>query len=65
MPIRIWGINSEKTKRYWLEYLEECIDVIGVWICAVIFKSNVDKYVKKKMEAYYNQQLKEQKYKAK
>lgn len=21
VPIRIWGINSEKTKKYWIEYL--------------------------------------------
>lgn len=21
VPIRIWGINSEKTKKYWVEYL--------------------------------------------
>lgn len=58
IPIRIWGINSEKTKKYWLEYLEESIDIIGVWICAHLFKSTVEKYVKKKMEAYYEQQAK-------
>jgi hypothetical protein len=33
--------------------------VIGLWVCAYIFKNNVDKYVKKKMEAYYDQQMKE------
>ena len=52
IPIRLWGINSEKTKKYWVEYLEESIDVNGVWICAFILKNTVEKYVKKKMEAY-------------
>ena len=33
--------------------------MVGVWLCAFIFKSNVDKYVKKKMDAYYEQQMKE------
>jgi hypothetical protein len=33
--------------------------VVGLWICAYILKNNVDKYVKKKMDAYYDQQIKE------
>lgn len=63
IPIRIWGINSEKTKKYWLEYLEESIDILGVWLCAYLFKTTVEKYVKKKMEAYYEQQAKDRKIK--
>lgn len=31
----------------------------GLWICAYVFKNNVDKYVKKKMDAYYGQQQKD------
>lgn len=58
VPIRIWGINSEKTKKYWLEYLQECVDEVGIWLCAYIFKNNVEKYVKKKLEAYQEQQIK-------
>ena len=46
-----------------MEYLEESIDIIGVWICACIFKNTVDKYVKKKMEAYYEQQIRERRFK--
>jgi hypothetical protein len=42
-----------------VEYLEECIDIAGLWLCAFVFKNNVDKYVKKKMDAYYGQQLKD------
>ena len=34
----------------------------GVWLCAFIFKNNVDKYVKKKMESYEEQMNKERKY---
>ena len=33
--------------------------MIGIWLCAHIFKINVDKYVKKKMDAYYEQQSKD------
>lgn len=63
IPIRLWGINSEKTKKYWVQYLEESIDVNGVWICAYILRNTVEKYVKKKMEAYEEQQAKERKLK--
>ena len=49
-PVRLWGINSERIKKYWVEYLEQCIDYQGVWICAKILKNYVDRYVKKKME---------------
>lgn len=48
-PVRLWGINSERIKKYWVEYLEQCIDFQGVWICATILKNYVDRYVKKKM----------------
>jgi len=65
IPIRLWGINSEKTKKYWCEYLEESIDVYGVWICTYILRDTVDKYVKKKMEAYYDQQARDRKQKIK
>jgi len=49
-PVRLWGINSERIKKYWVEYLEQCIDYQGVWICTKILKNYVDRYVKKKME---------------
>jgi DNA repair exonuclease SbcCD nuclease subunit len=39
--------------------------VLGVWICVSILKNTVDKYVKKKMEAYYEQQQRDKKLKAK
>ena len=51
-PVRIWGINSERIKKYWVEYLEQCIDCQGVWICSKILKNYVDRYVKKKMEFF-------------
>ena len=50
VAIRIWGINSEKIKKFWVEYLELCVDVYGLWISVYIFKNYVDKYVKRKME---------------
>lgn len=60
VPIRIWGINSEKIKKYWVEYLEECINMVGIWVCAYLFKMNVDRYVKKKMDSFYELQQKEE-----
>ena len=60
-PVRLWGINSERIKKYWVEYMEQCIDYHGVWICAKILKNYVDRYVKKKMEFLLEQQKKEEK----
>ena len=59
------NVNSERTKKYWVEYLEECVDIVGIWVCAFIFKMTVDKYVKKKMEYYYDQQERERRMKPK
>lgn len=58
-PIRIWGINSERVKKFWIEYLETCVNYIGVWISVDIFKNYVDKYIDKKMEYIREQQKKE------
>jgi hypothetical protein len=57
-PVRLWGINSERIKQYWVKYLEESIDLKGLWICANILKNYVDRYVRKKMEYLEEQQKK-------
>lgn len=58
-PIRIWGINSEKIKKFWMEYLETCINYTGVWISVFIFKKYVEKYLDKKMEHIREQERRE------
>ena len=41
-----------------MEYLEQCVDVKGMWICVNVLKNYVDRYVKKKMEYLVEQQKK-------
>ncbi len=57
-PARIWGINSDKIKKNWIEYIENCVDLDGLWVATYILKSHVDKYVKKKKDYFIEQQKK-------
>jgi hypothetical protein len=42
-------MNAEKIKKYWADYLEETTSFIGIWICTIILKSYVKKYLEKKL----------------
>jgi sugar-specific transcriptional regulator TrmB len=58
-PIRIWGINSERIKKFWVEYLDSCDNYIGIWISVHIFGKYVHNYLEKKLEHIKEQKRRE------
>lgn len=59
LPIRLWGINAEKLKKFWVDYLEKCQNIEGLWICLNIFRNYIERYIKKKQE-YDGENMKKQ-----
>lgn len=60
LPIRLWGINSEKIKKFWSDYLENCSNLAGLWICVWILRNFVERYIKKKQEGMEEREKKKQ-----
>ena len=56
-PIRLWGINTEKIKRFWTQYLEGTESFSGLWICIRLLDFYLSKYIEKKKKSIRDEEV--------